>query len=473
VADPADPANVLTVRDDPVGERRVVPRSAWRFAHEQADGTIVDDPRSIYMADGFEVGKIYEAVYRATGAVVVGTGMAAVRDIISYLKHDPASLAPTRFGIAYGVSQTGRFLRHFLYQGFNTDEQGRQAFDGIFAHTAGAGRGSFNHRFAQPSRDAQPFTTFFYPTDVFPFTSVEEVDPETGARGGLVTGKETRAHMPRVFYVDGGYEYWGRAASLTHTTVDGRRDVPFTASERRYVIASAQHSSPAPFPPLPAARDAGAPSYRGNVMDQRLALRALFVALADWVTRGVPPPPSSYPTLARGQLVAPGTRPFPHIPGVAPARIPAQPYRIDLGPGWKDGVIETEPPRLGAPYTVLVPRTDALGNDAAGIRSIELRVPLATYLPWHLRTGLKSGTDRLVSFTGTFLPLPRTEQERTASGDARPSIEHLYASRDDFLKRVDAAAQSLVRERVLLRDDVPAARQRMADTWDWIARQTR
>jgi hypothetical protein len=139
-ADPDDPANALTVRDDPVGERRLVPRTAWRFAREEGDGRVVDDPRSIYMADGFQPGRIYEAVYRATGAVVVGTGMAAVRDVIAYLKYDPASVAPTRFGIAYGVSQTRRFLRHFLSQGFNTDERGRPAFDGIFAHTAGAGR---------------------------------------------------------------------------------------------------------------------------------------------------------------------------------------------------------------------------------------------------------------------------------------------------------------------------------------------
>lgn len=473
VADPDDAANVLTVRTDPVGERTVVPRSAWRYAREEAGGTVVDDPRSIYMAEGFLPGKIYEAVYRAKGAVVVGTGMAAVRDIISYLKYDPASVAPTRFGIAYGVSQTGRFLRHFLYQGFNTDEQGRQAFDGIFAHTAGAGRGSFNHRFAQPSRDAQPYSTFFYPTDVFPFTSTEEIDPATGARGGLLTSASARAHLPKVFYVDGGYEYWGRAASLTHTTVDGLRDVPFTPGERRYVVASAQHSSPAPFPPPAASRDQAAPSYRGNVMDQRLALRALFVALSDWVMRGTTPPPSCYPTLARGELVSPGTGGLRGIPGVPAARVPAQPYRMDLGPQWRDGVIGVEPPRIGAPFTVLVPRTDRLGNDAAGIRSIELRVPLATYLPWHLRTGLPSGTDRLMSFTGTFIPLARTEQERRTGGDLRPSIERLYAGRAGFLRRVDAEAQALVRERFLLQGDVQAARQRMAETWDWIAGQAR
>jgi hypothetical protein len=469
VADPGDPANVLTVREDPAGERRVVPRPAWRFAREQ-DGRVVDDPRSIYMADGFEPGKIYEAVYRAKGAVVVGTGLAAVRDLVSHLKYDKDSIVPLKHGIAYGVSQTGRFLRHFLYEGFNTDEQGRQAFDGIFSHTAGAGRGSFNHRFAQPSRDAQPYSTFFYPTDVFPFASVESLDPLTKARGALL-GAGNTAHRPKVFYVDGGYEYWGRAASLTHTTVDGTRDLGFTTSERRYVIASAQHSSPAPFPPDRAAKDQGAPSYRGNVLDQRLALRALLVALCDWVTKGSDPPASRYPTLGRGELVAPKEVRFPVIPGVAAARIPAQPYRVDYGPRWGQGIVDVEPPRLGAPYTVLVPRVDELGNDAAGIRSVELRVPLATYFPWRLRIGAPAATDRMASFTGTFVPLARTEKDRESSDDPRPSIERLYGSREAFLRRVDDATRELIGERFLLAADAQAARERMAATWDWLVKE--
>jgi hypothetical protein len=150
-----------------------------------------------------------------------------------------------------------------------------------------------------------------------------------------------------------------------------------------------------------------------------------------------------------------------------------QPYRVDFGPRWKDGYIDVEPPDLGRPFTVLVPRVDRFGNDASGIQSVELRVPLASYLPWRLRTGLPSGTDRLVSFTGTFVPLPRTEQERASSGDARPSLEALYPSREAFLARVDAAASALVKERFLLEQDAPAARQRMADTWDFIARQAK
>jgi hypothetical protein len=466
VSDPADSANVLTVRDDPLAPRRVIPRAEWQFAREEL-GIAVPDPRSVYLAAGFQPGRIYEVIYRAKDPVVVGTGLAAVRDLISWLKYDTASIAPTRYGIAYGVSQTGRFLRHFLYEGFNTDERGRMAFDGIFAHTAGAGRGSFNHRFAQPSRDAQPYSTFFYPTDVFPFTSTSTSDRVTAARGGLRTDWRQGARLPKVFYVDGGYEYWGRAASLTHTTVDGRRDVPFLPSERRYVVSSAQHSSPAGFPPVDAQRMDGARAWRGDPLDQRLALRALLVALTDWVKDGAAPPASTYPRLRDGTLVRADTRRNPHIPGVAFPAAPYTPHRLSFSDDDETrGIIVREPPVVGAPYTVLVPRADSLGNELGGIQSVELRVPLASYLPWQLRT--VSPIDRLVSFQGTFVPLQRVEADRRAIGDGRPSIERLYPSRQAFLAAVDRATRTLASKRFLLAEDQAVARERMARTWDWV-----
>ena len=466
VSDTADAANTLTMRDAPLAPRTPIPRSAWRFARLEPDGRVVPDARSVYMATGFEAGRIYEVIYRATDPVVAGAGLAAVRDVATYLKHDSSSLSPTRHVIAYGVSQTGRFLRHFLYEGWNTDERGRTALDGIFAHTAGAGRGSFNHRFAQPSRDAQPYSTFFYPTDLFPFTSFDTRDHRTGRVAGLRTHAPQGTPLPRVFYVDGGYEYWGRAASLTHTTTDGGRDVGFLPTERRYVMSSAQHSGPAGFPPAASARIGDGPAYRGNPMDQRLALRALLVALTEWVTTGTTPPPSAYPALRDGMLVRAERRASPVIPGIAIARVPYQPSRIDLGPVWWRGVIRREPPRLGAPFTVLVPRADSVGNELGGIQSVELRVPVATYFPWQLRS--VPPVDRLVSFAGTFVPLPRTSAEGRSRGDSRPSLEALYGSRDRFLRAVDEATLVLAAQRFLLPEDRGVARERMASSWDWV-----
>lgn len=476
VSDTLDSANVLTVRDDPLGPRRIVPRAQWQFAREQAMARrdvvapdqylVVNDPQSVYMAAGFQPGKIYEVIYRAKDPVVAGTGLAAVRDMISWLKYDSASIAPTKYGIAYGVSQTGRFLRHFLYQGFNTDERGRMAFDGIFAHTAGAGRGSFNHRFAQPSRDAQPYSTFFYPTDLFPFTSTDEVDPVTKARGGLRTASKQGAKLPKVFYVDGGYEYWGRGASLTHTSVDGRTDIGFLPSERRYVISSAQHSSPAAFPLGAAQKMDSVRAWRGDPLDQRLALRALLVALTGWVRDGAAPPPSVFPTVQGGTLVRADRRRNPVIPGVAFPSAPYTPRRLSFGAQWPSGIITREPPDIGAPYVTLVPRVDLYGNEMGGIQSVELRVPLATYLPWQLRT--VPPTDKLVSFQGTFVPLQRVEADRRSIGDSRPSLERVYSSKAAFVTAVDGATRALVKERFLLPEDAPAARQRMELTWDWV-----
>jgi len=276
IADADHPDNTLTERDAVAGERRTVPREQWRF---------VDGGARIARAGGFAAGRIYELVYRARDPLVVGLGLAAVRDITSYAKHDGASPFPLRWALGFGVSQSGRFLRHFVYQGFNTDEAGRGVFDGLLAHAAGGGRGSFNHRFAQPSRDAHRFSTFFYPTDLFPFSGRAQRDPETGVTDGLLARER---HPPKVFFTNTGYEYWGRAASLIHTTPDGRADVAPTEGERVYHLAGAQHFTIDWETAL---------ARGGNPLDVRPTLRALLGRLVDWVRDGREPPPSRYPRL--------------------------------------------------------------------------------------------------------------------------------------------------------------------------------
>ena len=240
-----DPANVLTVRDSREGPRRTIPRGEWQFT---------EDGKAVRMAAGFLPGKIYEVVYRSQDPPVVGVGPAAVRDAISKLKHGGASelgLAPgaVQRAIAFGISQSGRFLRTYLYYGFNEDESHRKVFDGVMAHVAGGGRGSFNHRFAQPSRDGHPYLNFFYPTDIFPFADTPQRDPETGAVDGLLTHGTKPPFQPSVFYTNSSYEYWGRAASLVHTTIDGREDARLPGNVRVYLLAAGQHGV-AGFPPV-------------------------------------------------------------------------------------------------------------------------------------------------------------------------------------------------------------------------------
>ncbi|MGH8248825.1 MAG: alpha/beta hydrolase domain-containing protein, partial [Gammaproteobacteria bacterium] len=369
VADPEDPQATLTVRDKVESPRRVIPRSQWRFSA---------DRMRVEMPAGFEPHKIYEAVYTAADPVLVGAGPAAVRDFLSFLKYAKTNpIGGIRRAYAFGTSQSGRFLRTFLYYGFNQDESGRQVFDGVMAHVAGGGRGSFNHRFAQPSRDAHPFMNFFYPTDIFPFADLPQTDPETGLTQGLLDRARASKTAPRIFYTNSSYEYWGRAASLIHTALDGKADAPIPENARVYLFAGSQHG-PATFPP---GRSIG--QQRNNPNDFRWAMRALLAAMDRWVTEDAAPPPSLYPRIAEGTLVAPSVVDFPKIPGVGYSTRVHLAYRADYGPNWKSGVVTQEPPKIGKAFPMLVSQVDEDGNESAGLKLPEVAVPLATYTGWN------------------------------------------------------------------------------------------
>ena len=211
------------------------------------------------------------------------------------------------------MSQSGRFLRTFLYDGFNEDEAHRKVFDGVMAHVAGAGRGSFNLRFAQPSRDGHPFMNRFYPTDIFPFTDVAQTDPKTGVRGGLLARVKPE-HLPRLFYTNSSYEYWGRAASLVHTTVDGKGDADVPPTTRIYMFAGGQHG-PAAFPP-----SVTIGQQPSNPNDYRWMMRSLLLAMDRWIRDGTAPPPSRYPRVDDGTLVTMDRWRFPALPAIGAGR---------------------------------------------------------------------------------------------------------------------------------------------------------
>jgi hypothetical protein len=465
LAAPDHPDHVLTVRDGRLAERQVVARELWSFV---ADGNGVVS--GIAVEGGFEAGRIYELVYRARDPRVVGLGLAAVRDVMSYAKYGLHSEFPARLGIAFGVSQTGRFLRHFLYEGFNVDEGGRKVFDGMLVHTAGAGRGSFNHRFAQPSRDAHRYSAFFFPTDLFPFTSRTMTDPVTGWQDGLMA-RTPEGARPLVFYTNTGYEYWGRAASLIHSSTDGLVDVLPLSNERVYLLSAGQHFvGSLPLPEQGDAPSSAPPVFRGNPLDFLLTLRALSVGLVEWVESGVEPPPSAYPTLSAGTLVPPGGVAFPPVPGVEHPTVIHEAYRADYGPRFlAEGIVSRQPPELGEPFPSRVSQVDGLGNEVAGVRSVELRVPVATYYPWNLRgEGASANPAELTDFLGTLVPLARSEEERRAWGDPRPSLEALYGDRARYMRHVVAAVQDLAAAGFLLAEDTGVASARAAELWDWV-----
>lgn len=461
VTDPADSANVLTVRDGRDAPRRIIPREDWQFAVKVGE-QVVEDDTHIYMASGFKAGRIYELVYRTQNPAVVGLGLAAIRDVISYAKYNENALFPAQYGLAAGVSQTGRFLRHFLYQGFNTDEYGRMAYDGLMIMTAGAGRGSFNHRFAQPSRDAHRYSAFFYPTDIFPFTSRIQSDASTGQSDGILAHMHHPEHVPKIFQINTGYEYWGRAAALIHTSTDGMRDVEPHPNERLYHIASGQHFVGG-FPPAQRAE-----AIRGNPLDFSVIYRALLVRLTEWVARDVAPPSSAVPRIDNETLVPLDEVAFDAGRGIAFPTVNHVAYRADYGPRWAEGLVDVQPPVLGTPFPSLVAQVDTFNNEVGGIRSVELRVPLATFTPWNLRHDAPGGRHELSDFRGTFIPLAKTESERALRQDPRPSLESLYQSKAGYLERVRLAALEMMEEGFLLEDDLDHVITRSQTYWNWI-----
>jgi hypothetical protein len=466
--DPASAKNVLTVRDTLDGPRQTIQRNRWSFAHS-VQGQLVADPHFIHLDGGFLPGKLYEVVYEAKDPVVAGVGLAAVRDFLSYLKYDPQATAPVRRVYAVGISQSGRFLRHFLYQDFNADEQGRQVMDGVIAHVAGAGRGSFNHRFAQPSRDAQPMSSIFFPTDLFPYTDLPETDPESGETAGLLDAASKSHTAPKIFFTNTSYEYWGRSASLIHTSADGLNDVAPGENARIYMLAGLQHFS-VPFPPqkATAASPDSMAQQRPNPNPVQWFWRALITDMDQWVKEGTPPPPNTYPKISDGALVPLSKWAFPKIPGVNRPHEVSLAYHLDFGSQWKSGIISIEPPKVGKPFSVLVPQTDADGNDVGGVRLPELQVPLATYTGWNLRDPGIAAPDLRVSFLGSFIPLARTAAEREKSGDPRLSVAERYGSREQYMGKFSEAAMKLIKERFLLQEDLPAVLERGQREWNEI-----
>jgi hypothetical protein len=467
VSDPADERNVLTVRDSREGPRRVVPREQWQFGRIEG-GEVIADAINICAPDGFAPGNIYELVYVSDQPVVTGMGLAAVRDMISYARYNPECPFPVKHGMAVGISQTGRFLRHFLYQGFNTDERGRMAFDGMMIITAGAGRGSFNHRFAQPSRDAHRYSAFFYPTDIFPFTSSVVRDEEQWRSDGLMAHMWNDEHIPKIFYCNTGYEYWGRAASLIHTDPDGLIDIPPLESERIYLLASGQHY----VGPQPGERNRMGETelYRGNPLDFSVNYRSLLVHLAEWVDSESEPPASSYPLISDGSLVYPSDVWFPTILDVKLPEAAHVAYLADYGPRWNEGIIDYQPPYLTKPFPSLVPAVDIMGNDIAGIRNVEIAVPLGTYFPWNLRSGFPGGENELTDFTGTFIPLQK-DIDAGYSPDTRYDIKTLYKDVDDYMEKVEQAVTWLVESGYVLEEDIEYLTAAARKRWNRIAEQ--
>ena len=471
VSDPTDPANEMTVRDGVDQPRRVVPRDQWQFARREDDGRLVDDPTRVYLEAGFQPGKIYDIVYKAQDPPLSGLGLAAIRDMVSQLKYESTSelsipADAIDHAVAWGVSQSGRLLRTFLYDGFNRDEADRKAFDGVMAHVAGGGRGSFNVRFAQPSRDGHPFLNKLYPSDIFPFSDVTQSDPETDMRGGLLSGIQPQ-HLPKVFYTNSSYEYWGRSASLVHTTVDGTADAPLMDNVRIYTFAGGQHG-PGRFPPQQTSGQ-----QLSNPNDYSWFLRSLLLAMNTWIKDGVAPPQSQFPTIDGGDLVLAERFDFPSLPGVSQPAEPHKAYRAVYGPEFRtQGITTVEPPEVLSAFPIMVPAVDGDGNETAGLMMPEVAVPLATYTGWNNFKPESGPENVLSSMQGSYVPFPLTAVDRQRDDDPRLSIEERYGSREAYLGLVSQAALELVDGGYLLAEDIAPILSRANEHWSYLMEET-
>jgi hypothetical protein len=440
---------------------RPLPRGAWRFA---ADGCSVHLESEAAGISGIDVG-LYEVVYQAKVSPVAGLGLAAVRDFASYLKHGkpgaPLRDAPPPTIIGYGYSQSARFLREFVRDGFNADERGRRVFDGLMIASAGAGGGSFNHRFAMPGQAGNSVLSVLRPVDLPPFTD-----------DGLLARARAGRVAPKIFYTFTSTEYWARAGSLTHTSDDrgGLDDAPLAATSRLYFLAGTPHAAGS----LPLIRDRTFQHYI-NFAQQRWAQRALLLDLDEWVRRDIEPPASQYPSISKGQLVALEDVHFPAAPSFPFASYMPKVWRMDYGSRYAaTRVITNEPPQLGAPYRVLVPQVDADGNDVSGIRLPEVAVPLGTYTGWNAIVPQLGGLGvndlgYLSGLIGGFEPFASTKEQRERNGDARLSIAERYTGRQEYLDRVGKAAEDLVRQRFMRKEDVPAVLLEAEKVWTAVA----
>jgi hypothetical protein len=403
----------------------------------------------------FRTGSLYEFTYLAKDPLVAGLGFAATRDFAAFLHRasaddtgNPNPLAgQVQFVYSFSHSQPSRFMHDFLYLGFNQDEQGQRAFDGIDNWIGGGSGGFFNYRFAQPGKTHRQHIARWYPEFRFPFTNQIISDPITGQTDGLLRRCQATNTCPKILEANSENEYWSKAGSLLHTDMLGN-DLDLTAAPnvRFYLFSSSPHG--------PAAGVGICQQSRNPVLPNP-GLRALLVALDEWVSWGAEPPRNQVPKRSNGTLVPPLPQEsvgFPRIPGGKYNGLPHTGDLLDFGFSWVNGVLTTLPPVMReSAYPVLVPRTDSDGNDIAGVRYPDIAVPLATYTGWALRAGpaADDGCDGM----GRQIPLAQTAADRLAKGDPRLSIEERYKTHDGYVKEVDKAVRKLVKQGFLLEED--------------------
>jgi hypothetical protein len=436
----------------------------WSFVDEQ----------TVRVAPQFESGLLYEFSYAGKNPTVLGLGFAITRDVVSFLRYQPADdngtpnplrLSEQETGIskvfALGISQSGRYVQEHIHGGFNQDERKRIVFDGVIADIAGAGKTFTNFAFGQPGRTQGGHQDFGFPENWFPFAYGQQDDPLTEKRDGILrrgTNRIGDGFDPLVMVTNTASEYWRKSASLIHTDARGN-DAPIPDNVRAYFFASAQHFPLFPrittslgerLPKGPCQQEQN-PVFRGPVM------RALLVALDEWASNNVPPPESRVPTRKEGTLVAvkDSVARFPKVPNVE--HIGRTNHTFALF-----GTITARSAQTQ--YATLVPKTDADGNDLGGIRLPDVTVPLGTHTGWAVRADVPN---EMCGNLGQFIPFAKTKEQRNVARDPRPSLFERYPKQKAYVDQITQAVKDLQTQRLLLEEDAVAyiadAQQKVAE----------
>jgi hypothetical protein len=455
----------LLVRARNTDEPTVIPADKWEFVDAQT-------VRLLPAGTAFKIGDIYQMIYKASNPPVTGIGFAATRDIVSFARYTTADDAgtpnPLAAGgrpalnrtISQGNSQSGRYLRDFIYSGFNEDEAHRVVFDGSIP-TVASGRTFLNYRFSQVGRINPAGHGFmFFPGSEFPFAYENQTDPFTGKNDGILARCTASKTCPKIVHLNSGTEFWQAGQSLVTTDPLGQRDSTPPDNVRIWSMTSIAHQGVNPAMPK------GVCAMPYNLTDYRPLMRAALVSLDRWVKDGTPAPASRYPRIADGTLV-PSVKLNAAIPGLAMAKGANPKPRLDFGPDIDKGIIgKALPVALKDQYRVLVPSVDADGNETAGLTLPDITIPTGTAMGWSVRSEAGGGTGELCYLDGAFIPFAKTKAEREAKNDPRPSLAERYRDNTDYAERVKAAAAALERDGYLLPQDVKLLVDRAAAlTW--------
>ncbi|NUZ06412.1 hypothetical protein HQN59_11640 [Schlegelella sp. ID0723] len=468
----------------------VIPSDQWAFARCDATTgfagrTPIDNneanlpgnlPVHVCVNGGFNPNLLYELVYVAKGAYVLGVGAAAFRDVGSFFKYQSADDFGNPNPIAgrvthssmRGSSQSGNFTRQWIYMGMNQDEANRMVHQGAWPQIAGR-RVAANVRWGQPDGVLELYQMGSEGPQWW-------TDYPDAVRGVAARSIFSRCNLtgtcPKVIEHFGGSEVFALKMTTEWVGTSANYDIPLTRSVRRYYIGSTTHGGggggfvhqPAATPVNCPGNNWGTGTFRANPMPSTQMVNVIRVAMRDWLMKGINPPPSRYPTLIGGTLVDPTPQAmgFPMgIPGIPasifnPENFVFPVFDYDWGPQYNKtdatGVATNLPPPIRAVIPMKVPKVDADGNELGGVPTVLRDAPLGTYLGWNITaTGFHAG--QVCNYVGGYIPFATTQAERLASGDPRLSLVERYGSHDGYVAAVRAAANNAFAQGYLLAAD--------------------